>query len=77
MLFARSQAVHIIDTAYYIIYLCFAVGLGGLGGMNALAVLFAVKIKLLIVAAIVGLSVYYFSHTRSNSWGETIVPYSA
>lgn len=34
---------------------------GGFGGLNALAILFAIKFKLLVVASIIAFSVYYYS----------------
>lgn len=34
---------------------------GGFGGLNALAVLFAIKFKLLVVASIIAFTVYYYS----------------
>lgn len=34
---------------------------GGFGGLNALAILFAIKFKIIIVAAVVAISVYYYT----------------
>jgi len=36
-------------------------GILGLGGLNAIAVLYAIKVKIIIVAFIIALSIYYYS----------------
>lgn len=34
---------------------------GGFGGLNALAVLFAIKFKIIIIASVIAFSVYYYT----------------
>lgn len=52
---------------------------GGLGGLHSLALLYAIKVKIIVVAVIVGLAVYYYGKFgKGYGFGyDPVLPYEA